>query len=225
MLLFAVIFYSLNNHRCITANLRLTFCTVYMTLGAVTHNSTLKRRLLLYNPPGCGNEPQTNIDGKTRIDRKGWFGIWFHNQTTTLMALKQTSEGERKKIPRIKTLVLHKLWLITHQTFYTDGHSGFPLRVFHVGQTANESPSLWINNLANGEQRVKAPGWFESCVHRKASVKYDQIDCVSKACLAAMPGRPCHRFPFLSHVFEVAVWVSHSVSPLMVVYTDWWCNG
>lgn len=81
---FAIIFFFLNNHRCVTANI----CTVYMTLGAMTCSSTLKLRILLYNPRGCGNEPQTNIHGKTRIDRTGWFGVWFHNQTTTLMALK-----------------------------------------------------------------------------------------------------------------------------------------
>lgn len=81
-----------NNLRCVRANI----CTVYMTLGATTCSSTLKLRILLYQPPGCGNEPQTNIYGKTHIERTGWFGIWFHKHTTTLMALKQTREGKKK---------------------------------------------------------------------------------------------------------------------------------
>lgn len=57
----------LNNYRCIMANI----CNVEMTLGAMTSSLTLKLRILLSNPPGCGNEPQANIYGKTRIDRTG----------------------------------------------------------------------------------------------------------------------------------------------------------
>lgn len=56
-----------NNGGCVTADI----CGVCTTLGATTCSSTLKLTILLYNPPGCGNEALTaNIDGKPRIDRR-----------------------------------------------------------------------------------------------------------------------------------------------------------
>lgn len=80
----------------ITDASRADICGVCTTPDATTCNSTLKLTILLYNPPGCGNEALTaNICGKTRIDRRYRFGIWSHNQTTSLMAPKQILRGKK----------------------------------------------------------------------------------------------------------------------------------
>lgn len=73
---FAIIFFFLNNRRCVTANI----CTVYMTLSAVTLSSTLKLWILLYNPPGCGNEPPTFMGKPALTEADLVFGFIIRRQ-------------------------------------------------------------------------------------------------------------------------------------------------